>query len=62
MTVQLHQSKRELMENQLIDFFMSEHRDIADLDYLIDTAVFVMDQDDQQLLETFVMFFGDKDL
>ena len=62
MTVQLHQSKRELMENQLIDFFMSEHRDIADLDYLMDTALFVMNQDDQRLLETYTMFFGDKDL
>lgn len=62
MTVQLHQSKRELMENQLIDFFMSEHRDIADLDYLMDTALFVMDQDDQRLLETYTMFFGDKDI
>ena len=62
MTVQLHQSKRELMENQLIDFFISEHRDIADLDYLMDTALFVMNQDDQRLLETYTMFFGDKDL
>ena len=50
------------MENQLIDFFMSEHRDIADLDYLMDTALFVMDQDDQRLLETYTMFFGDKDI
>jgi len=56
----LHMSKRELMENQLIEFFLSEHIDLEDLPQLIDVVLHVQGLDDHELLLTFAQFFGDR--
>ena len=57
----LHMSKREMMENQLIEFFLSEHIDLEDLPQLIDVVLHVQGLDDHELLQTFAHFFGDRD-
>ena len=54
----MHMSKRELMENQLIEFFLSEHIDLEDLPQLIDVVLHVQGLDDHELLLTFAQFFG----
>jgi hypothetical protein len=56
----MHVSKRELMENQLIEFFLSEHIDLEDLPQLIDVVLHVQGLDDYELLQTFAQFFGDR--
>lgn len=58
--IMLHMSKRELMENQLIEFFLSEHIDLEDLPQLIDVVLHVQGLDDHELLLTFAQFFGDR--
>ena len=57
----MHMSKRELMENQLIEFFLSEHIDLEDLPQLIDVVLHVQGLNDYELLQTFAQFFGDRD-
>ena len=56
----LHTSKRELMENQLIEFFLAEHNDLEDLPQLLDVVEHVVGLDDEQLLLTFAYIFGDR--
>lgn len=56
----MHVSKRELMENQLIEFFLSEHIDLEDLPQLIDVVLHVQGLNDYELLQTFAQFFGDR--
>ena len=60
MSATLHQSKRELMENQLIEFFLAEHTDLEDLPQLIDVVEHVTGLDNEQLLLTFAYIFGDR--
>jgi len=60
MSVTLHQSKRELMENQLIDYFYIEWREVCTLDDLVDIAIYVTNLDDDDLLQCFAMHFGDR--
>lgn len=48
------------MENQLIEFFLSEHIDLEDLPQLIDVVLHVQGLDDHELLLTFAQFFGDR--
>ena len=60
MTVQLHQSKRELMENQLIDYHYIEWRECATLDHLVDVAIYVTTLSDEELLQLYAMHFGDR--
>jgi len=60
MTVQLHQSKRELMENQLIDYHYLEWRECVTLDHLIDVAIYVTNLSDHELLQLYAMLFGDR--
>jgi len=56
----MHVSKRELMENQLIEFFLAEHTDLDDLPQLIDVVEHVTGLDNEQLLQTFAYIFGDR--
>ena len=56
----LHTSKRELMENQLIEFFLAEHGELEDLPQLMDVVEHVVGLDDEQLLLTFAYIFGDR--
>lgn len=62
MNVELYQSKRELIENWLIDFYLMEHRELYDLDALMDVALYVMSLNDQELLQTYALHFGDRDI
>ena len=60
MSVTLHQSKRELMENQLIDYHYIEWREVCTLDDLVDIAIYVTTISDEELLQCFAMHFGDR--
>jgi len=60
MSVTLHQSKRELMENQLIDYFYIEWREVCTLDDLVDIAIYVTTLSDEELLQLYAMHFGDR--
>lgn len=60
MTVQLHQSKRELMENQLIDYYYIEWRECVTLDQLVDIAMYVTNLNDDELLQVYALHFGDR--
>ena len=55
-----HMSKREMMENQLIEFFLAEHTDLEDLPQLLDVVEHVVGLDNEQLLQTFAYIFGDR--
>ncbi len=57
----LHTSKREMMENQLIEYFLAEHTDLEDLPQLMDVVEHVVGLDNEQLLQTFAYIFGDRD-
>jgi hypothetical protein len=60
MSVTLHQSKRELMENQLIDYHYIEWRECVTLDHLVDVAIYVTNLSDEELLQLYAMHFGDR--
>ena len=60
MSVTLHQSKRELMENQLIDYHYIEWRECVTLDHLVDVAIYVTTLSDEELLQLYAMHFGDR--
>lgn len=55
-----HMSKREMMENQLIEYFLAEHTDLEELPQLMDVVEHVVGLDNEQLLLTFAYIFGDR--
>ena len=60
MSVELFQSKRELMENQLIDYYYIEWRECVTLDQLVDIAMYVTNLNDDELLQVYALHFGDR--
>ena len=57
----MNMAKRELMENQLIEFFLAEHGELEELPQLMDVVEHVVGLDNEQLLLTFAYIFGDRD-
>ena len=59
-SIMLHMSKREMMENQLIEYFLAEHGELEELPQLLDVVEHVVGLDNEQLLLTFAYIFGDR--